>query len=105
MDADAGRVAIVGVELCFGYDNNDESCRQTDCMGDFYGRRAIAAAIPSIVMEDCRGGGWSSWCWCCSCCCSGAVAVGCSVPWRVGDKSLRRSAVVGFVTWNSLRRN
>ena len=34
-----------------------------------------------------------------------AVAVGCFVSWHVGGKSRRRSADVGFVTWNSLRRN
>ena len=44
---------------------------------DLYGRRVIAAAIPSIVVDDWHGGEWSSWCRCCCCCCS--VAVGCSL--------------------------
>ena len=70
----AGRVAIAGVELCFGYDSNNELRRQIDCMGVFYGGRAIATAIPSIVVEDWYGGKWSSWCrlpvaGACPCCC------------------------------------
>ena len=57
--------------------------------GDFLdGRRAIAVAIPSIVVKPCRGS-------------RRQVASGvhcCSV-------AVSRSAVVGFVTWKSLRRN
>ena len=55
-------MAIAGIELCFGYCNNDELHGKIDCMGDLYGQRAIAAAILSIVVEDWHGGKWSSWC-------------------------------------------
>ena len=92
---------IAGVELCFGYDSNDESHRQIDCMGDLYSRRAITANVPSIVVEDWNGGKWTAWCRCCYF----SVVVGCFVSWCVGGKSWRRSAIIGFVTWNSLRRN
>ena len=105
MDTDAGQVEIASVELCFGYDSNDESRGKIDYMGDVCGWRAIAAAIPSIVVEDWHGGKWSSWCQCCCCSVAATVAVGCFVLWRMDSKSRRRSAVVGFMIWSSLRSN
>ena len=67
-DADAEQVDIVGVEMCLGYDSNDELRGKIDCMGDLY--LWLESASRNYSINSCGGLGWRK--------------VKCMVPVRAG---------------------